>query len=209
MLSGHKGRKHEMAKTKAGSSNPRAMGNSSAWQRGAKGFSLVEAIVVVAVGMIILGFTIPSVQSALRNYTLNSAATNVTRMFSTARYVAINQGSNACTVLQNRQYGVDTNCNGTLDNTETRMAVPNGVSLASSGPALTGLPFPTTPAIVSCANFAITFNNRGTKTTVCGTATGGAVTNIIFIAGWGNTRAVTITGIGRARTWTYTGTTWR
>jgi len=163
----------------------------------------------VAIGMVVLAFTIPSVQSTLRSYTLNSTALNVSRMFQTARFTAINQGSNACTVFQGNQYGVDLNCNGALDGTETRVAIPPGVSLATTGPSLAGMPYPTAPVVVSCSGYTVTFNSRGTKATVCGTATGAAVTNIVFLTGWGNTRAVTVTGTGRARTWSYTGTTWQ
>lgn len=164
------------------------------------GFSLLELMIVMAIGLALLGFAIPVVQSAIRNYSLTSATGNLTRMMQLARMTAIQQGSNACTVLQGRLFGMDANCDGALGNTERAYALPNGITLSAAGPAATGMNFPTTPVAVA-SPFAITFNSRG-NTTVS------PVASLIYITGWGNNKAVTVSGAGRTRSWSYDGTSW-
>ena len=167
-----------------------------------KGFSLVELLIVLVIGLILMGFAIPVVQDAMRNYTMNTAATNVTRVMQLARYSAIRQGGNSCTVLVGRFFGADVNCNGALGNTEFQMNLPIGVSLTNAGPGTTaGMDFSAAPTAV-VTPFVITFNSRG-STTVSPTA------SVIYLTGWGKFTAVTVTGAGRAHTWQYNGTTWR
>ena len=175
-----------------------------------KGFSLVEALIVVSIGLVLTALAIPMVRRAVQSYTLNSAATNMARMVELARYAAISQGGNVCTVFASNQFGLDANCDGLFANSDVRMVVPAGVSLGSSGPSTTGMSFPIPPEGVSCSDYSIKFNARGSKSIVCGTATASATTNIVFITGWGNTRAaVTVTGTGRTRSWSWNGSTWR
>ena len=73
------------------------------------GYSLVEAIIVIAIGLILTGLAVPMVQSAIRSYTVNSAANNVSRMVGVSRYAGITQGSNSCTLFAGNQFGVDQN----------------------------------------------------------------------------------------------------
>ena len=177
------------------------------------GFSLVEAIIVIAIGLILTGLAVPMVQSAIRSYTVNSAANNVSRMVGVSRYAGITQGRNSCTLFAGNQFGVDQNCNGSFQNTETRVQIPNGVTLSLTVPAgvtTTGMPFSPLPSLMTgCSTVAITFNTRGSKTSVCGAATGGAVTNVFFLSGWNVNTAITITGTGRARSWQYLNGAWQ
>lgn len=182
------------------------------------GFSLLEALIVVSISLILTAFAVPMVQSALRSYTLNSATGNVSRIVQQARYVAINQGSDACTLLAGNQFGIDANCNGAFDTTgpavpiEGRIQIPLGVTVVQTHPdsiSTSSMPFPSDPTEFTCGTFAARFNSRGSKTTVCGNPTGVAVTNKLFVTGWGTTNAVTITGTGRAKSWRWDGTTWR
>lgn len=177
------------------------------------GFSLVEALIVVAIGMILMGIAIPMVQSALRIYTLNSATSNLSGMVQQTRYVAINQGSDACTLLAGNQFGIDANCNGALDSTEIRIQIPIDVTVqtSSSSTSTSSMPFPTgTMQEFTCGTYAARFNSRGSKTDVCGTTGFGVViTHILYVTGWGNTNAVTITGTGRAKSWRWDGAAWR
>ena len=166
-----------------------------------KGFSFLELLIVISIGLVIMGFAIPMVQSALRNYTLNSAATNITRTMQLARYTAIQQGSNACTVLVGNTFGADADCDGALDPNAMAVVLPSGVTMTDTGPATTGMNFSTDPTAVA-SPFTVTFNSRG-STTVAPTA------SLIYLTGWGNSTAVTVSGAGRARTWQYNGDIWR
>jgi len=179
-----------------------------------RGYSLVEALIVVSIGLILTGFAVPMVTSALRSYTVSSAANNVSRIIGVARYAGIAQGRNSCTLYTGRQFGLDPDCNGAFATTDTRVQIPAGVTVGLSPPVgitATGLPFSPTPDEfpVACGTLRITFNTRGAKTFVCTTATGGATSNVFFLAGWNNTSAVTITGTGRARSWRYINGAWQ
>ena len=179
-----------------------------------RGYSLVEAMIVVLIGLILTGLAVPMVQSALRSYTVGSTANSVSRLIGVIRYTAIAQGQVGCTLFAGNQFGQDLLCGGTFDATETRVQIPNGVTLSQTPPGgvtTTGLPFSPVPTQLpgGCTTYAITFSTRGNKAAVCGTATGGAVTHVFFLTGWNNTTAVTITGTGRARSWRYISGSWQ
>jgi len=176
------------------------------------GYSLVEALIVVAIGLILTTFSIVMVQSALRNYTVTSAANNVSRMIGVIRYQAITQGSNACTLFTGNQFGADADCDGAFSNIDQRVQIPAAMTLSlpvPTGVTTTGMPFSPLPTLMTgCTTVAITFNTRGSKTAICGTATGGAVTNVFFLSGWNTNTAITITGTGRARSWQFINGAW-
>ncbi len=171
-----------------------------------KGFSLMEITIVVAIMMVTIAFAFPAVQNSLRTYRLGGAVTNVTRMIQMARYAAIRQGTNACTLsdifLGATTLRVDANCNATVDPGETTFVVfPAGVTLTNVGPAPAGMPFPAAPVAVD-APYAITFTSRGTKTVP-------PAASIFYLTGFDMTYAVTVSRSGRARGWRFDGTTWR
>lgn len=170
-----------------------------------RGYSLVEALIVVFIGMILTGFAVPMVQSALRSYTVSSAANNVSRLIGVARYAAIVQGREQCTLFAGDQFGLDPNCDGAFDPTDTRVQIPNGVIVDQIPPA--GVP--QSGSLFDCTTYDITFNTRGSKTRVCRTITVGTVTHAFYLTGWGNTTAVTVTGTGRARSWRYLNGAWQ
>jgi len=175
------------------------------------GYSLVEALIVVAIGLILTGFGVVMLQSALRSYTVSSAANSVSRLIGVIRYTGITQGSNSCTLFANNQFGIDPDCDGAFGPNDTRVQIPAALTVSSTTSLpLTSLPFSPAPTSVSCSDYAIIFNTRGNKTTVCGTTTGGAVTNVFYLSdAWGNTSAVTVTGTGRARSWQFINGGWQ
>jgi len=178
------------------------------------GYSLVEALIVVAIGLILTGFAVVRVQSALRSYTVSSTANSVSRLIGVARYSGITRSRNTCLLFTSNQFGIDGDCDAAFTTADTaadtRVQIPSGVTVSSTTTlSLASLPFSPAPTAISCANYAITFNTRGNKTSVCGTTTGGAVTNIFFLSGWGNTAAVTVTGTGRARSWQFLNGAWQ
>ena len=174
------------------------------------GYSLVEALIVVAIGLILTAFAVVRVQSALRSYTVNSTANSLSRTIGVIRYTGITQGANRCTVLAGNQFGADPDCDGAFGANDQRVQIPTGMTVSTTTSlSLASLPFNPAPTTLSCSNIAITFNTRGNKTSVCGTATGGAVTNIFFLSGWGFNSAVTITGTGRAKSWQFINGAWQ
>jgi prepilin-type N-terminal cleavage/methylation domain-containing protein len=60
--------------------------------RAARGFTMLELVIVVAIGMILAGMAIPVIGNTLRVYKMRSAVTAVTGAISSARYQAIFHG---------------------------------------------------------------------------------------------------------------------
>jgi prepilin-type N-terminal cleavage/methylation domain-containing protein len=58
----------------------------------ARGFTLIELVVVVAIAMIVMAFAIPLVQNSLRYYALRSAVSSLTGAIQSNRYQAIFHG---------------------------------------------------------------------------------------------------------------------
>ena len=57
-----------------------------------RGFSLIEALVIVAIGTILTVIAIPSISSGLRNYRLEGAISSVTWAVHSTRYQALMEG---------------------------------------------------------------------------------------------------------------------
>jgi prepilin-type N-terminal cleavage/methylation domain-containing protein len=57
-----------------------------------KGFSMIEAVVVMMVSAILAGFAVPSIRSVLYNYRLHAAVSNVTWAVQSTRYQALMEG---------------------------------------------------------------------------------------------------------------------
>ena len=81
----------------SGCTTPDRMRNSSPQS----GFSLVELLIVVAVGMIVLGIAVPAVVEATRQASLNTSVQSVAAAIRGARYMA---------VAKNRTLRVRFNC---------------------------------------------------------------------------------------------------
>jgi prepilin-type N-terminal cleavage/methylation domain-containing protein len=60
--------------------------------RAARGFTLVELVTVVAIGMILAGLATPVIVNTLRVYKMRTAVTSITGLISNARYQAIFHG---------------------------------------------------------------------------------------------------------------------
>ena len=60
--------------------------------RAARGFTLLELVIVIAIGMILAGLATPIIVNTLRVYKMRSAVTTVTGLISNARYQAIFHG---------------------------------------------------------------------------------------------------------------------
>ncbi len=60
--------------------------------RAARGFTLLELVIVVAIGLILAGLAAPAVVNTLRVYKMRAAVTSVTGAISSGRYQAIFHG---------------------------------------------------------------------------------------------------------------------
>jgi prepilin-type N-terminal cleavage/methylation domain-containing protein len=139
-----------------------------------RGFSLPEVLVVMAVLLIISGFTVPIVNRAVNVYRLNSVATQVASNIKSARFAAIRrdalvnwqitQNGNTTTVFvdTDRDGVFDANVQAAIFNTNINVVaggVPNTAGLAGliGVGALTPIP---------PANGNVTFDSRGAVTGV-------------------------------------------
>src|SRR5437660_1572571 len=60
--------------------------------RAARGFTVLELVIVVAIGLILAGLAAPIIGNTMRVYKMRSAVTSMTSLISNARYQAIFHG---------------------------------------------------------------------------------------------------------------------
>ena len=169
------------------------------------GFSLVEVVMTLAIGMIMASVALPMLVNAVQGYRLNSIAQQVEHLIDLARYTAIRRNAvvSLLTTTQgaNRVFYVDLNGNATLDASEPRLLLPPDMRIAN-GQSLT--PDPSSMGIGNTQSFAgrIAFDYRGTVN-----FTGGGPTTPYFLAiGYTSqtqfgTRAITVNSMGQTKLW--------
>jgi prepilin-type N-terminal cleavage/methylation domain-containing protein len=186
--------------------------------RAARGFTLAELVIVLAIMMVASAIAIPQVMSVLRTYQLNSAAGQVADAIKFTRFEAIRKNTgmtclavSASGTSYTYAIGTDSNANGTLDSTErqyrlstdvtflTTSNVPTSSSLAS---ALGVSAFTVLSANSSTQKIA--FDSRGAIN--FGSSTGGATTVYVFYVGQGTAatgdyRAVVVMPSGVTQIW--------
>lgn len=72
--------------------------------RAARGFTLLELVVVVAIAMLLAAMSIPSITNTLRVYKMRSAVTSFTSAISSARYQAIFTGCKTQLTISKASY---------------------------------------------------------------------------------------------------------
>ncbi len=70
----------------------------------ARGFSLLELVIVVAIGMLLAGMAVPIINNTLRVYRMRAAVTSVTGAISSTRYNAIFHGCKTQVVFSKAAY---------------------------------------------------------------------------------------------------------
>lgn len=95
-----------------------------------KGFSLIELTVCGSMILTVCAVSLNPVQSALRSYRLNSAASSVSGLLYRARNEAVTLNTNRDVIFSTAagQFGIDANANGTLDASEA-VSLPANASL--------------------------------------------------------------------------------
>ena len=199
-------------------------------RRPARGFSLLELMIVVGITLVVAAVAIPQVLIATQNFKLRGTASSLSgliqkcRMLAVARNATCPPGTVTCS--QNGYYAVkpvfsggvytffvDMDGNGTInpasvENTSV-LAPPDIVPDSSANPANTSMSLGSTPVVGLPA-----FNARGLPCVVAsGTCTVAAQGLIYYLrqdrsigaTGWA---AVTVSSAGRAQVWTWDGSKW-
>lgn len=204
--------------------------------RDARGFSLIELMIVLVISLVAAAFALPNITSAISNMRLRSSVSGIAGILQETRILSVK--SNKFNVARNTTYtganmfytDLDFNNAFTPANTTTQVAgeptvqAAQGVTFATAPPtafpnaALLGPNFNPTAATI----FNVGFNARGLPCTPTGgnpttgtpasCITDGTVGYLMYfkISGsFGDSwSAITITPAGRVRTWTLNGTHW-
>src|ERR1700682_4555052 len=169
------------------------------------GYSLVEMVMTLAIGLILVSVALPILVGAIQSYRLNSIAQQTADLIELTRYTAISRNATVSLhkAIQNGNtvFYIDLNGNGALDAAEPLIVVPSDMQLAN-GQALT--PGPAGTGLGNAQDFTdtITFDYRGTVSYPAG----GAITPYFLALGYVTQtqygcRAVTVTAMGQTKTW--------
>lgn len=176
----------------------------------ARGFTLVETMVVATMAVVMTAIAVPIVNQGLRTYRLGAACTNVANLIERTRYEAIKKNTTVSfrttTQAGNSVVFIDLDNNTTWDATEPVVVLPQDTPLLPAGVA----PGPSSMG-GGYANAqvptAITFDSRGTV------SFGGAAATVYVLylgrtsnAATDGYKAVTVTPIGRTKIWSTRGT---
>jgi len=169
------------------------------------GYSLVEMVMTLAIGLIMVTVALPMLVGAIQGYRLNSIAQQTANLVELTRYTAIRRNATVslhkATQNGNTVFYIDLNGNGALDTGDPLIVVPSDMQLAN-GQALT--PGPASTGLNNAQDFTdtITFDYRGTVSYPAG----GAITPYFLALGYVTQtqygyRAVTVIAMGQTKTW--------
>ena len=176
----------------------------------AAGYSLVEMVMTLAIGLILAAITLPTLVGAIQGYRLSSVAQQTASLIDLARYTAIRRNS-IISVKKTAQNGntvlfVDLKGNGTLDPADPVTLLPSDMQIAN-GQSLT--PGSASMGIGTTQDFVdtITFDYRGTVNFPGG---GGPTLPYFLALGFTNQlqygyRAVTTSPMGQTKLWKFVG----
>ena len=179
-----------------------------------RGFSMIELVVVVGMIMVLSAISVPKIVNSMSVYKLNVASTSLQNLIEVARFNAVRRNSTISlrqTVINGQAaFYVDIPNTAVYVNTDPTYIVPTTVQIAPAGaPAAATTGLANTAAL---GGGCISFNSRGV---VDYTNCGGGVQSVWFISlglrnGNGGFRAVTLTPMGQAKSWTASpaGNTW-
>jgi type IV fimbrial biogenesis protein FimT len=171
----------------------------------AAGYSLVEMMMTLAIGLILASVAMPMMVGAIQGFRLNSAAQQVANLIDLTRYTAIRRNAvmslQNTTVNGNSVFYIDMNGNNVLDANEPMVMLPADMQLAN-GQTLT--PNAASTGLANTQDFTsqMTFDYRGTVN-----FSGGGPTGTYFLALGYTTqaqygcRAITVTPMGQTKLW--------
>lgn len=177
-------------------------------------------MLTVTIGITLVGLAIPTVDSSIASLKLRGSASDFSGLVQQARITAIQKNA-TYTILFGLPTGngayVDLNGNSSWDSGEpmiqfggntTQVSAPGGVGGVPTNLDASGGPLGWT---ATAGN--ISFNSRGLP---CNSSSNPCATNVNYIFYFKNTRysgangwaAVSITGAGRSKVWTWNGGSW-
>jgi prepilin-type N-terminal cleavage/methylation domain-containing protein len=169
------------------------------------GYSLVEMMMTLAIGLILVSVALPTMIGAIQSYRLNSVAQQVANLAELTRYTAIHRNT-LVSLDQTVQNGntilfVDVDGDTKLGATEPLVMLPSDMQLATNGQCPKR---DNNPALTGAVNFSgqITFDYRGTVYF----APGGQLVPYFLALGYSNQaqygcRAITVTPMGQTKAW--------
>jgi Tfp pilus assembly protein FimT len=184
-------------------------------RKGERGFSLVEVVVVAALGIIVTAMAVPMIMTSVNNYRLRSSVVDLNTLLQQARIQAIRDNKSyniAWDLSGTRVFAETVTVNGTWDSGEPMVMLQRNVSLytGNSSPAISGLGF--TPSSTNLG-----FTSRGVPCSgvvpACSTWSGtnqqvGFVFYLQSANGGTSWGAISVSPSGRFRSWNYSGGTW-
>jgi type II secretory pathway pseudopilin PulG len=197
-----------------------------------RGFSLIEALIVVSIIFIAAAVVIPTASTAIRSVRLSSSGTRYADLLQQARVLAVRNDtyytviSVPATSSAAGTAFLDLNGNGTYQRGEPMMVFAQNVTPTpfGSGPALTNLESMFLPSGTASLQSVIdgqtaagpTFGPRGLPCkpsptglyTTCPYLIPTSYITFIQSTDGGTWEAVTVTPAGRIREWRYDGSTW-
>jgi prepilin-type N-terminal cleavage/methylation domain-containing protein len=177
--------------------------------RTARGFSLVELVVALAIAMVLAAIAIPSVVTTYNQYRLGVQATLIAGEIDQLRMTAVRRNSTVTLFStpsgSNTILYIDANKSGILDSTDPQFILPADMQISNSlSTAPTGMP--DVSSLPSTYSTAVKLPSTGITFGANGTINAGAGPYFIVI-GYTNTskygyRAVTVTPMGQIKVWT-------
>ena len=170
------------------------------------GYSLVEMMVTLAVGLILISVALPTMIGAIQSYRLNGTSQQIANLIELTRYTAIRRNAvmSMQMVLPNNGspiFYIDLNGNGLLDPTEPMVILPSDMQVATTQPLT---PRPTSTGLAPIRNFVsqIDFDYRGTVNLPPGSQAAAYFLAVGYTnqAQYGS-RAITVTPMGQTKAW--------
>jgi type IV fimbrial biogenesis protein FimT len=160
--------------------------------RHARGFSMVELLVVVLIIMVISGIALPQITRTLRTYQISSAANQLVDAIKFSRFEAIRHNTTMNFLASwsgvRWSVGTDSNGDGTLQTSERQYDIAGNVTLltAAGVPSSAAL-----PAALIVPNITVLSGNAATQTIAFDprgavnfpASAGGATTVYVFYVG--------------------------
>lgn len=186
---------------------------STCINKSVRGFTLMEAAVVVAIAGLIAAFATPKIVSAMREYRVNMAMRQMTDLIQRAKTQAVSDNRTVTLrvdTANNRAGIVTLNAAGTEVGVQyiplpqgVRFVLPTGTVPAPTSGAQTTLSV-SFPAKSGATNvYEQGFNSRGFPAVSAGTV------NVIYLGSYGKTyAALTMNSVGGMRTWKWSGSQW-
>jgi prepilin-type N-terminal cleavage/methylation domain-containing protein len=180
----------------------------------ARGFTLIELMVVLGIVMVIAAIAFPKLQGMMEGLKLRAAVTNINGLVQQTRIQSVrdNKSYTLKTIAANAGNGItlyiDTNNDGALNGIEPSIQLPTNMTVAAAGPGPLP-PLVAIPPYITAGVVNLSFNERGLPCSdppICRTV----APYVIFFSqarpsgtpGWAS---MTVTQSGRIKAYTFTG----